>query len=393
MRFKFTVEQEAFRGEVNGFLKENLPADWQGADNAIDDESYEFGRQFLKKLAPKSWIAPAWPKEYGGLEMSLWDQVIFNEAMGYARAPIVNTAAVGYLGPTIILYGSDEQKQQHLQGITSGEVVWCQGYSEPNSGSDLASLQTRAVQDGDEFILNGQKIWTSQAHYADWMFVLARTDPDAPKHRGISYFLMDMKTPGVSVRPLINMANGAGFNEVFFDNVRIPRSGLLGELNRGWYIATTTLDFERSSIGGMSQALRALEDLTRFAKTEREADTGRLIWDKPLVRRAIADLWIDLEMAKLLSYRVVSMQARGVVPNYEASIIKVFSSEYSQRQARLAISIMGMYGGLWGEGPWAKLRGRFAKSYVATVGSAIAGGTSEIQRNIIAQRGLGLPRQ
>ena len=393
MRFKFTPEQEAFRAEVNAFLKEALPPDWRGADNAIDEEGHEFGRAFLKKLAPKRWIAPAWPKQYGGLDLSLWDQVIFNEAMSYAGAPIVNTAAVGYLGPTVILYGTDEQKQLHLPGITSGDVVWCQGYSEPNAGSDLASLQTRAVQDGDEFILNGQKIWTSQAHYADWMFVLARTDPDAPKHRGISYFLMDMKTPGVTVRPLINMAGGEAFNEVFFDNVRIPRSGLLGELNRGWYIATTTLDFERSSIGNSGQSRRALEDLTRFAKTERESGTGRRIWDKLQVRHAIADLWIDLEMLRLLSYRVVSMQARGLVPNYEASITKVFNSDYVNRQARIGIGIMGLYGGLWGAGPWAKLRGSFARSYVANVGMAIAGGTSEIQRNIIAQRGLGMPRQ
>jgi alkylation response protein AidB-like acyl-CoA dehydrogenase len=393
MRFTFTPEQEAFRAEVKAFLKDSLPADWEGADNAIDDEAYGFGREFLKKLAPKHWIAPAWPKEYGGLELSHWDQVIYNEAMGYARAPIVNTAAVGYLGPTVILYGSDEQKKQHLPGITSGEVVWCQGYSEPNSGSDLASLQTRAVKDGDEYIINGQKIWTSQAHYADWMFVLARTDPDAPKHRGISYFLMDMKTPGVSVRPLINMANGEGFNEVFFDNVRIPKSGLLGEENRGWYIATTTLDFERSSLTGTAQSQRTLEDLTRFAKSEREAATGAALWDKPMVRHAIADLWVSLDVARMLSYRVVSMQSRGLVPNYEASIIKVFNTDYVQRQARVGLGMMGLYGGLWGDGPWAKLRGRFAKSYVATVGTAIAGGTTEIQRNIIAQRGLGLPRQ
>jgi len=393
MNFRFTAEQEAFRAEINAFLKDTLPPDWQGADNAIDDESYEFGRQFLKKLAPKKWIAPAWPVEYGGLGLSHWDQVVFNEAMGYARAPIINTAAVGYLGPTIILYGTDEQKRQHLPGITSGDVIWCQGYSEPNSGSDLASLQTRAVQDGDDFVINGQKIWTSQAHYADWMFLLARTDPDAPKHRGISYFLVDMKTPGITVRPLINMANGEGFNEVFFENVRVPRSGLLGELNRGWYIATTTLDFERSTLGSSAGTQRTLEDLTRFAKSEREPGTGRTLWEKPQARHAIADLWVSLDVGRMLSYRVVSMQARGLVPNYEASIIKVFSTELVQRLARTGVGIMGMYGGLWGDGPYAKLRGRFAKSYVATVGTAIAGGTTEIQRNIIAQRGLGLPRQ
>jgi alkylation response protein AidB-like acyl-CoA dehydrogenase len=392
MRFAFTAEQTAFREEVRSFLQSALPPGWEGADNAIDDEAHEVGRAFLKKLAPKRWIAPAWPKEYGGLDLSLWDQVVFNEEMGYARAPIINTAAVGYLGPTIILYGTDEQKAQHLPGITSGDVIWCQGYSEPNSGSDLASLQTRAVQDGDDFVINGQKIWTSQAHYADWIFVLARTDPEAPKHRGISYFLVDMKTPGITVRPLINMAGGEGFNEVFFENVRVPRSGLLGELNRGWYIATTTLDFERSSIGGTAQARRSLEDLTRFARTETQIG-GRPLWSSPKVRHAIADLWIDLELAQLLSYRVVSMQARGLVPNYEASIIKVFNSEYLQRQARVGVGLMGLYGGLWEDSPWARLKGRFAKSYVVSVGSAIAGGTSEIQRNIIAQRGLGLPRQ
>ncbi|MEX2246625.1 MAG: acyl-CoA dehydrogenase family protein [Dehalococcoidia bacterium] len=393
MRFTFTPEQESFRAEVRGFLDGALPADWEGADNAIDDEAYVFGREFLQKLAPKRWIAPAWPKEYGGAGLGLWEQVIFNETMGYARAPIVNTAAVGYLGPTIILYGTDEQKKRHLPGITSGDVVWCQGYSEPNSGSDLASLQTRAVVDGDDFVINGQKIWTSQAHYADWMFLIARTDPDAPKHRGISYFLVDMKTPGITVRPLINMANGEGFNEVFFENVRVPREGLLGELNRGWYIATTTLDFERSAIGGVAQSLRSLEDLTRFAKSERDGATGTPIWEKPSVRHAVSGLWVDLEIIRLLSYRVVSMQERGLVPNYESSITKVFSSEYAQRMARVGLSIMGLYGGLWGEGRWSKLRGRFAKTYVASVGSTIAGGTSEIQRNIIAQRGLGLLRQ
>jgi alkylation response protein AidB-like acyl-CoA dehydrogenase len=223
--------------------------------------------------------------------------------------------------------------------------------------------------------------------------VLARTDPDAPKHRGISYFLLDMKTPGITVRPLTNMANGDGFNEVFFENVRVPRSGLLGELNRGWYIATTTLDFERSAVGGTAQAQRSLEDLTRFAKTERDAVSGRPMWERHRVRHAVSDLWLDLEIEKLLSYRVVSMQARGLVPNYESSIVKVFNSEYVQKQARVGLGIMGLYGTLAGDQKWAKLQGRFAKTYMTTVGSTIAGGTSEIQRNIIAQRGLGLPRQ
>ncbi len=390
MDFTFTPEQEAFREEVRTFLKEHLPADWIGADSPLDEEVFEDGRKFLKELAPKHWIAPAWPREYGGLGLGLWEQVVFNEEMAYRRAPLINAPAVGYLGPTIMMYGSDEQKEQHLGGITSGDVIWCQGYSEPASGSDLASLQTRAVQDGDDFIINGQKIWTSQAHYADWMFLLARTDAEAPKHRGISYFLIDMKSPGVTVRPLVNMANQRGFNEVFFEDVRVPRSGLMGEQNRGWYMATTTLDFERSSVGTSALTRQTLEELTQFAK-ETKAN-GKRLFEKPAVRYRLADLWLELNITRLLSYRVVSLQERGLVPNHEASIIKVFNSEFNQRVARSGLHILGLYGQLEPKSPYARLRGRFEKSYLSTVGSTIAAGTSEIQRNIIATRGLGLPR-
>jgi len=390
MDFRFTSEQQAFRQEVRGFLKQELPSDWVGADNAIDEDAFEFGRAFLKRLAPKRWIAPAWPEEYGGLGLGPWEQVVFNEEMAYHRAPVINTAAVGYLGPTIMMYGDDEQKRRHLDGITSGEVIWCQGYSEPASGSDLASLQMRAVQDGDDFVINGQKIWTSQAHYADWIFVLARTDPDAPKHRGISYFLVDMKSPGITVRPLISMSNQHGFNEVFFDNVRVPRSGLLGELNRGWYMATTTLDFERSSVATSAGMRRTLEELTAYVKETRH--NGKLLFDEPPVRHRVADLWVELNIVRLLSYRVVTLQQRGIVPNHEASIIKVFNSEYNQRLARAGINILGLHGQLRPDSTYARLRGRFERSYQSSAGSTIAAGTSEIQRNIIAQRGLGLAR-
>ncbi len=390
MDFRFAPEQEKFRSEVRSFLGDALPPDWVGSDNAIDEEAFSFGREFLKKLAPKKWIAPAWPKEYGGLGMGLWDQVVFNEEMSYHRAPIINTPAVGYLGPTIMIYGTEEQKQQHLDGITSGNVIWCQGYSEPGSGSDLASLETRAVQGGDDFVINGQKIWTSQAHYADWMFLLARSDPDAPKHKGISYFLVDMKSPGISVRPLINMADGKGFNEVFFDNVRIPRSGLLGELHRGWYMATTTLDFERSSVSASASMRRSLEELTAYCAETRS--NGSRLLDKPSVRHKLVDLTIDINIIRLLSYRVVTMQEKGIVPNHEASIVKVFNSELNQRIGRAGIQILGLHGQLDEESPYAKLHGRFEKLYLTSVGSTIAAGTSEIQRNIIASRGLGLPR-
>ena len=390
MEFKFTPEQDVFREEVRSFLKQELPEGWGSRPGSLSEENHEFGQEFLKRLAPKKWIAPAWPQEYGGLGLGLWEQVVFNEEMAYQRAPLLNFAATGYLGPTIMMYGTDEQKAQHLPGITSNAVQWCQGYSEPEAGSDLASLQTRAVQDGDDFVLNGQKIWTSQAHYADWMFLLARTDPDAPKHRGISYFLLDMKSPGISVRPLINMSGEDGFNEVFFENVRVPRSGLLGELNRGWYIATTTLDFERSSSSGYPTSLRTLEDLTEFTKETKS--NGRLLIEEPLIRRQIADLWIDLNILRFLSYRVVSLQAQKLVLNYEASIVKVFNSELGQKLARAGLHMLGLYGQLEPESKYARLRGHFGRAYVTSVGLTIAAGTSEIQRSIIATRGLGLPR-
>jgi alkylation response protein AidB-like acyl-CoA dehydrogenase len=390
MEFRFAAGQESFRAEVRAFIDRALPPDWVGSDNFLDEDSFGAGREFLRKLAPKRWIAPAWPKEYGGAGLGFWEQVVFNEEMAYHRAPLINAAAVGYLGPTIMLYGSEEQKRQHLSGITSGEVIWCQGYSEPGAGSDLASLQTRAVQDGDDFVINGQKIWTSQAHYADWIFLLARTDADAPKHKGISYFLVDMQSPGITVRPLINMAGLAGFNEVFFDNVRVPRSGLLGELNRGWYMATTTLDFERSNVSTSAGMRRSLEELSAYCKETKSS--GTLLIDKPQVRHRLADLWIDINVTRLLSYRVVSMQERALVPNYEASIVKVFNSECNQRLGRAGIEIIGLHGQLDAASAHARLHGRFGRLYVTSVGSTIAAGTSEIQRNIIASRGLGLPR-
>ncbi|MCH7837320.1 MAG: acyl-CoA dehydrogenase family protein [Chloroflexi bacterium] len=387
MDFTFTPKQEAFRQEIRTFLRERLP---DGGPGWNGENEFEFARTFLQKLAPKRWIAPVWPEEYGGLGLGLWEQVVFNEEMSYRGAPSSNLSAVGYLGPTIMMYGTEEQKRQHLPGITSGEVFWCQGYSEPEAGSDLASLQTRAVADGDDFIISGQKIWTSQAHYSDWIFLLARTDPDAPKHKGISYFLLDMKSPGITVRPLINMGNQAGFNEVFFDNVRVPRSGLLGELNRGWYMATATLDMERSSVAGSSGSRRSLEELTAFAR-ETKVNGGRL-QDLPLVRNKLAELWIELNISKFLSYRVVTLQERGLMPNHEASIVKVFNSEYGQRLSRAGLHMLGLYGQLHPESPYARLRGRFERWYLISTAITIAAGTSEIQRNIIATRGLGLPR-
>jgi len=349
-----------------------------------EEEDPAMLRAFNKQLAAKGWVAPAWATEYGGMGLGAVEQLVFGDEMAYARAPNgARGPAVGYAGPTIMMYGTDEQRRRHLPGITNWEVVWCQGFSEPGSGSDLASLQTTAVRDGDEWILNGTKIWTSSGHYADWMYLLARTDVDAPKHKGISYFLLDLRSPGVTFHQLRNMAGRAGFGQFFFDHVRMPQDALLGEVNRGWYQATTTLDFERSNIANAGGARRAVDDLLVYM---RESGTSAAY------RQRIAELVVEVSVATMLSYRVASMLAAGQVPNQEASTLKLFLSELDQRIANAGLQVLGIYGQLMPGSALAKLRAQFALTYLTTVPRTIAGGTSEIQRNIIATRGLGLPR-
>jgi alkylation response protein AidB-like acyl-CoA dehydrogenase len=390
MDFRDGPEEAAFRTEVRAFIAKELPPELRQPDEAIlgvgvGEDTRD--QEWLRKLATRGWVAPAWPKEYGGAGMSVLQQFVYNEEMARARAPRPNFLAIGLIGPTIIVHANDEQKKQYLPGIMSGEVFWCQGFSEPGSGSDLASLQTRAVLDGDEYVINGQKIWTSGAHRADKMMLLARTDNDVPKHKGISCFVLDMKAPGVSVRPLTNMSEVHSFNEVFFDNVRVPRKDMIGELNRGWYVATTTLDFERS---GIISAI-SLEELVKEI-----AAATRPVWSKQnaaVARSELADRFIEVKISILLSYRIASMQAAGLIPNMEASITKLFSSELSQRIAKTASHLGGLQGALGPGSAYALMDGRIERMYRTQVGSTLAGGTSEIQRNIIAQRGLGLPRE
>jgi alkylation response protein AidB-like acyl-CoA dehydrogenase len=392
--FRDNEAQEQWRNEVREFLKDNRPA--AGGGDADAPMAFQRGegnwrermRGWREKLSQKGWIAPAWPKEYGGAGLGVMEQFIMNEEFAEARVMNVGGMGTSMIGPTLIIHGNEEQKKEHLGAILRGEVQWCQGYSEPGSGSDLASLQTRAVRDGDDWVINGQKIWTSGAHMADWMFMLARTDPDAPKHRGITYFLLDMKSPGVTVRPLINLANGHAFNEVFFEDVRVPNRNVLGEVNRGWYLGTTTLDFERSSIGNAVGQRQSLEYYFRYMRDHRDDGT---VSKSPYVRSEFADRWIEAATAKMLSYRVVTIQAEGRVPNHEASIAKLFNTELSQRIARTAMKMVGTHG-LLNDPKTSPMHGRAPQSYMQTVSSTIAGGTSEVQRNIVATRGLGLPR-
>jgi len=401
MDFRDNSEESGFRQEVKTFLKSEMPERFRGimgggmmggGEGGGDMRSrFEEIKEWREKLANKGWIAPAWPKEYGGAGLTVMQQFIMNEEFAEARAPVVGGMGTSMIGPTLIIHGNDDQKKEHLGRILSGEVQWCQGFSEPGSGSDLASLQTRALRDGDDYIINGQKIWTSGAQYAHWMFMLCRTDPDAPKHKGISYFLVDMKAPGVTVRPLVNLANGAFFNEVFFDNVRVPAANLVGEENRGWYIGTTTLDFERSSIGSSVGMRQQVANLIRFAQEHRDDHQSSVAWNST-VKYELSDRLVETTIAKMLSYRVVTMQAKGLVPNYEASMTKLFASELNQRIARTGMKVAGLYGQLLSGSEHAAAKGRYGGSYMQTLASTIAGGTSEIQRNIIAQRGLGLPR-
>ena len=406
MNFKDTPEEARWRQEVREFIRTQLPEELRpGAegqrDRRVEGGMFSLGgpwREWNRRLAARGWIAPAWPRAYGGAGMSVMEQFIFNEEMAEARAPRPGGIATAFAGPTLIVHGTEEQKKKYLPEILTGEVTWCQGYSEPGAGSDLAALQTRAVRDGDDYVVNGQKIWTSGAHAARWMILLARTDPNAPKHRGISYFIADMKSPGVTVRPLVNMAESHEFNEVFLDNVRVPRANLIGEENRGWYLAQTTLSFERSNIGSAVGQRQAVEDLAKYARETQDGKSA--LARSPALRLELADRYVEAQTATMLSYKIVSIQAReGVAPGHEASVAKLFGTELNQRISRTAMKVLGLYGQLDRRmqqvdrvAQWLPLRGRIAYMYLRSVANTIEGGTSEIQRNIIATRGLGLPR-
>ena len=391
MRYEFTPEEEAFRAELLGWIENEVPEEYKGIGEAGSDEEWENGLKVRRQLADKGWLTLAWPTEYGGQGAPMMQQVIFNEEMVYHRVPGRDGFGIKMLAPTLMVHGTEEQRRKYLPPIARGEVQWCQGYSEPDSGSDLASLQMRAVDDGDDFVVNGSKIWTSGAHRADWIFFLVRTDPDAPKHRGISFLLAPMSTPGITVEPIINMAGHHAFNQVFFEDVRVPKENLVGELNRGWYVAATLLDFERSGIDYPAQARRTLDDLTEYAHNTLGAD-GRPLTKDPDVRRRLGDLGIETDAARSIAYQVADMQARGEIPNKEASMSKTLGTSLVQSVYRFGVDLLGMYGQLRPGSPRAVLDGRMLEMQLITVAYTIFAGTTEIQKNIIATRGLGLPR-
>lgn len=390
MRFEFTPEESDFKRQLNAFLDDVLPDDFRGPIDDSRDDHWALNQQIKQGLADRGWFVMSWPKEYGGADSSPMMNTIFAEEMAYRRAPGHDRFGTRMLGPTLMYFGNDEQRTQHLGQIARGEVQWCQGYSEPNSGSDLASIQTRAVLTGDEFVINGEKTWTSLAHRADMMFMLVRTDPEARPHKGISLLLVDMKSPGVEVQPIINMAGVHSFNQVIFDDVRVPEANLVGDLNDGWRVGMTVLNFERSGIDYAAWAKAALEELIDYVNDDDSLVSS--VKSNPSVRIKLAELQTEIEAARLLCYDVAWRQGQGEVPSSEASMSKVAGTEVYTQVLEYGLELLGMYGVLEPGSNQAELQGRFMKMRMFYTSGPILAGTNEIQKNIIAQRGLNLPR-
>ena len=389
MDFIFSEEDETFRREAVDFVERELPWDWR--TEVVDAEEPADAvkvRQFKKRLADRGWLTMAWPPEYGGLGAPHIRQMVFNEEMAYRGVP-ASDAGVSMVGPILMLYGTEEQKRYFLPRIARADIDWAQGYTEPDAGSDLASVQTRAEEDGDDFVVTGSKIWNGAHGGSNWMFMLVRTDPDAPKHRGISFLLTEMDAPGITVERIPMMWN-ADRALVTLDKVRVPKRHLVGELNRGWYVGAALLDFERSGVGNSARGRRIVEELVQFCKENTR--NGRPLSEDPLIRSRLASLAVEVETCRLMSYNVAWMQSRQMIPNKEASIVKAFGTEMVVRLYQLGMSILGLYGQLEPDSRWAPLKGRIENAYMVSAASMVAAGTSEIQRNIIATRGLGLPR-
>jgi alkylation response protein AidB-like acyl-CoA dehydrogenase len=390
MNFELTEQEKAFRDNLRQWLKDNLPEGWgKTVFEPVDlHEKIAFLKDWTRKLYAAGYAGLNWPKEYGGGGATLMEQVIFNEEIARFKAPTAyNGIAIGMVGPTLIEVGTEAQKQRYLSKMLNCDEIWCQGYSEPGSGSDLASLQTRAVQDGDEFVINGQKVWTSYAHDAAFCFLLARTDPEVPKHKGLSCFIVDMKSPGIAIHPLKQITGEAEFNEVFFDNVRVPRENLVGALNNGWMVGIGLLMHERATTSILTQAnLQVLlKELIELAR-----ERGRS--DDPVIRQRLAQLYTEGEALKHYGYRNLTKRLRGLPPGPEGSAHRLGLTLLMQRAQELAMELQGPYAQLMHGSAGAVQDGAWQFTFLRSRSATIAAGTAEIQRNIIAERVLGLPK-
>lgn len=398
MDFEFTEKEVAFRKEVEAFVKHELPVDWDeraiwwpggyGALPELEEEFLDFSKGFVRKLGERGWHSLAWPEEYGG-QGSMMKQSIVGDVLSYYRAP-ANGVAVSIAGPTILLVGSEEMKKEWLPKIASGEAGFWLGYSEPNAGSDLASLKTTALPDGDDLVINGQKIWSSGAHVMEYAWLMAKTDLEAPRHKSVSLMIVDNNTPGVTIRSIVNICDVHSFNEVFFDEVRVPKKNVVGEINEGFYNVMLALQFERLAVG-IGAFRRVLDELIQYAKETKRG--GESLSRNPHVRNKLASMAVELEVFYSFYWRSAWMLDKGQVPELEASALKLFGTELGVRFANAAVDILGPYGILdWGS-KWAPFNGRVGIGYLDAISGPIGAGTSEIQRTIIATRGLGLPRK
>ena len=394
MDFQFAPQEEAFRQELRSWLEANLPADYDPDKFAWEmeaEERFHFQMAWHRKLHEGRWVGIHWPKEYGGRGATLIEQFIFHEELERVHAPRpANVLGLLMAGPVIMHWGTDEQKKRYLPKILSGEELWCEGLSEPGSGSDLASLQTRAVEEGDSFIVDGQKVWTSWAHRAQFCQLFVRTDADGPKHKGMSCLLVDMKTPGITVRPLVQITGDAEFNEVFFAEARIPKANLLGPKDQGWQVLVTTLMFERSGIGldlpvdATLQQLLALVPHVEINGKPASADLA--------VRQKLAQFSIECKAIRYNVLRHLTRRLKGIPPGPEGSVGKLSGSELGLRMAAFATELLGVYAPLTADSPFTVEQGRWARTALGARALTIAGGTSEVQRNIVGERVLGLPK-
>lgn len=390
MDLSFSPVEEAFRAELRAWLADNLPRAVPERQTLADEVAWLV--EWQHKLAGGRWVGVHWPQAYGGRGTSVVENYIFQEEMARARAPeIINRIGVNLVGPTLIHHGTAAQKERYLAKLLTAEEIWCQLFSEPNAGSDLTALGCKAERDGDGFVVTGQKVWTSYAQFARWGILLARTDPAAPKAKGISFFILDMQSPGITIRPLKQMTGSEEFNEVFLETVRVPAENLVGELNHGWEIAQTTLAHERGTSARQLVVHRILLD-ELIALARHHHRNGLTAAADPLVRQHLAQVLVEVELLKLHNWRTLTQLLRHGTPGPESSLVKLFWSEMSQRLHDVAMEILGVYGPLTEGDAHAVRLGRWPRSYLYYRAGTIFAGTSEIQRNIIAERVLGLPR-
>ncbi|MBN1383100.1 MAG: acyl-CoA dehydrogenase family protein [Deltaproteobacteria bacterium] len=397
MDFHFTAGELALKKQYDDFFREEMkhapPVVCKGGyEVPYSKEAYQFNRYIRKKLVEKGWYVQGWPKEYGGRDASLAEQMIFNESVAYFGIPI-DSIAVKMFGPAVMLYGTDEQKKRLLLPIAKGEVQYCQGWTEPNAGSDLASLKTTAIKDGEYYVINGQKIWITAAHIADHMFLLARTNPAEKRSRGLSVFNVDLSLPGIEIRPIKYMNGSHVYNEVFFADCRIHESERIGQENYGWEQTRETMNFERSGSGieRFAGIRRYFEQILGYVKTTKR--NGKYLWEDPLVRQKIGKIYAEMETGRALAYKNAWLQQVGNLrfSPAAASELKVYGTELIQRLSNFSLEIMGFQGNIE-ESQWSPLNGIMIDNYQSIIGSIICAGSNEIQRNIIAWVGCGLPR-